>query len=432
MGSLPGLRRLFVVACSLAAIVRADVVAADERQPRAEPGTAEIRVGIDEGEIRGADHRALQAAVDYVAGLGGGVVYIGPGRYEMRNALKLRDNVKVIGSSDETILVACDGFASPLAADGDANERQITVEDPSGFRIGDGVSIEDGGSGGFEVTTATLTARTGPNSFRLSAPLYLDYMVSKKATARLAFPVVGGWNVKNAVVKGLTIDGNRAKAEPLNGCRGAGVYLFECDGVAIRNCTVRNYRGDGISFQVSQNVTVEDCLSENHEGLGIHPGSGSQHPVVCRNRAIGNGGDGLFVCWRVKHGRFEGNEIRGNQKAGISIGHKDTDNVFRNNTVVGNSLTGILFRNEAEAMGAHRNVFENNRILDNGGERGSKSAAILIEGHHHDLVFRDNTIGNSQAEGKTAVGILAGDGARNLDADGNEFVNIEKKIEAGK
>ncbi len=163
---------------------------------------------------------------------------------------------------------------------------------------------------------------------------------------------MGGWNVKNASVERLTIEGNREKAQPLNGCRGAGIYLFECDKVAIRNCTVRDYRGDGISFQVSQNVTVEECLSENHEGLGIHPGSGSQHPVVCRNRSIGNGGDGLFVCWRVKHGLFADNEIRDNKNAGISIGHKDTDNLFRNNTVAQNSLTGILFRNEAEAMGA--------------------------------------------------------------------------------
>ena len=33
-----------------------------------------IRVGIDEGGIRGSDNRALQAAVDYIAALGGGTV----------------------------------------------------------------------------------------------------------------------------------------------------------------------------------------------------------------------------------------------------------------------------------------------------------------------------------------------------------------------
>jgi parallel beta-helix repeat protein len=392
---------------------------------------AEVRVGIDAGDIRGGDHRALQAAVDYVAGLGGGKVLIGPGRYSMRNALKLRDKVQIIGVPGETVLVACDGFTSPLSADGDANERQIAVADPSGFRVGDGVAIQQTGSGGFEVTTATLTARVGPNSFRISAPLYLDYMVARKASAKLAFPLVGGWNVKDVVVEGLTIDGNGEKSQELNGCRGGGIFLFESERVTIRNCTVRNYRGDGISFQVSHHVTVEDCLSENHTGLGIHPGSGSQEPIVRRCRSFGNGQDGLYVCWRVKHGLFEQNEIRGNDRCGISIGHKDTDNLFRNNTVIGNGTAGVLFRQEAEAMGAHRNVFENNRILDNGVKStgGSAQAAILIQGHHHDLVFRGNTIGNTTTASPATVGIRVSPNTQGLMTEQNRFQNVVRDVE---
>src|SRR5262245_16260775 len=47
---------------------------------KAQEGKAEMKakvqvsVGVREGDIRGADNRALQAAVDYVANLGGGVV----------------------------------------------------------------------------------------------------------------------------------------------------------------------------------------------------------------------------------------------------------------------------------------------------------------------------------------------------------------------
>jgi hypothetical protein len=404
-------------------------------EPASTPsGKAEIRVGIESGDLRGSDHRALQAAVDYVAQLGGGTVHIGPGRYLMRNALHLRSGVDVVGTPGETVLAACDGFYSPLTADGDCNERQITVADSSGFRIGDGVAIQDTAAGGFMVTTATLTAQTGPNTFRISAPLYLDYMVSNKAVAKLAFPVVGGWNVKNVVVQGLSIEGNREKTQHLNGCRGAGIYLFECEHVAIRNCGVRNYNGDGISFQVSQHVIVEDCTVQRNGELGIHPGSGSQHPIVRRNRSLENGSDGLFVCWRVKHGLFEQNEIRGNQRAGVSIGHKDTDNVFRDNAITSNATAGVLFRRESEAMGAHRNVFENNRILDNcNAKTGSKSrsaaAAVVIDGPHHDLVFRGNTIGNSKPDSGPNVGILVTGDARNLQADEKQFLNVEKRVE---
>jgi parallel beta-helix repeat protein len=394
-------------------------------------GRPEVSVGIDSGDLRGRDQRALQAAVDYIAGLGGGTVRIGPGRYEMRNALMLRSNVQIVGEPGKTVLAACDGAKVRLAADGDANERQITLADASAFRIGDGVLIKDKSSGsGFAVTTATLVSRVDERTFRISQPLYLDYMVSGQATASLAFPVVGGWKIENAGIEGITVEGNRERSEYLDGCRGGGIYLFECANVSIRDCTVRDYKGDGISFQVSSNVMVENCHVENNGGLGLHPGSGSQSPVLRRNRSIGNGQDGLFVCWRVKHGLFEHNEIRGNQRVGISIGHKDTDNLFRHNIIEANAEAGVLFRNESEAMGAHRNVFEENRIVDNGRSTKARSRAeIVIHGPHHDLIFRRNKIGRSTPSADPAAGIVASREANGLKVDANEFVNVKSEVE---
>ena len=400
---------------------------AKAEKPTGQSNGVEVRVGIDDGDIRGSDNRALQAAVDYAAKLGGGTVRIGPGQYQMRNALILRDNVHVSGEPGKTILVACSALKTPLAADGDCRERQITLQDPSGFQVGDGVAIyDDHYKSGFEVTTATLTARVDERTFQISAPLYLDYLVSRKAVCCRAFPVVGGWNVKNAAVEGLTIDGNQAKAEYVDGCRAGGIYLFESDNISVRHCAVRNYKGDGISFQVSQQVTIEDCLCENNTGLGIHPGSGSQHPVVRRNRSLSNGDDGLYVCWRVKHGRFEDNEIRGNHGVGVSIGHKDTDNLFRGNLISANAKAGVLFREESQPMGAHRNVFESNRILDNGAKEGG--AGIVIRGHHDDLVFRKNTIGCPKGT-IGGIGIRCAKESNRLQADDNQFVNLQKPIE---
>jgi parallel beta-helix repeat protein len=237
--------------------------------------------------------------------------------------------------------------------------------------------------------------------------------------------VVGGWDVRDVLVEGLTIDGNRSRAEYVDGCRAGGIYLFQCEGVTIRNCAVRDYNGDGISFQVSAGVTVEDCMCENNAGLGLHPGSGSQRPVVRRNRSAGNGRDGLYVCWRVKHGLFEDNDLRGNKGAGVSIGHKDTDNLFRSNRITGNGGPGVLFRPESEAMGAHRNVFENNRILDNG-----PAGAVVVLGHHHDLVFRRNTLGRTQSPAAGA-GIVVSKNARGLQDVDNEFPHVEAPRKTG-
>jgi hypothetical protein len=143
---------------------------------------------------------------------------------------------------------------------------------------------------------------------------------------------------------------------------------------------------------------------------------------VRNNLSEGNGADGVYVCWRVKHGVFENNTLVANARDGISIGHKDTDNLFVGNEITGNSRSGIMFRGESEAMGAHRNVFEDNRILDNGG--GQHDAAILMRGHHHDVVFRGNTIGHSGESGDERVGIRYGEGVIRLDAGENDFVNV--------
>ncbi len=402
-----------------------------------EPGSEqaclpEIRVGIEGGDIRGGDHRALQAAVDYVAGLGGGTVHVGPGRYLLRNALMLRDGVRVVGVPGKTVLAACDGVVSGLACDGDCNQRQITLVDSSGFRVGDGVAIRDERfSGGFTVTTATLTGQVDANTFSISATLYLDYMVSREASASIAFPVVGGWGVKDAAIEGVTIEGNRARSNPLDGCRGGGIFLFECERITIRNCTVRGYNGDGISFQVSHHVTVEDCFCENNAGHGLHPGSGSQCPELRRNRSTGNDRDGMYVCWRVKHGVFENNELQGNTGVGMSIGHKDTDNVFRQNKMIGNGGAGVEFRRESEPMGAHRHLFENNVILDNGvGAAGRPArACVVMRGSHNDVAFHKNIIGNSKPDAPVGVGIFSDKNVQRLDAEDNEFRNIQTPVE---
>jgi parallel beta-helix repeat protein len=398
----------------------------DDRQ-KAEAGSrrAEILVGIDEGDLRGNDNRVLQAAIDQVAALGGGTVRIGPGRFEMRNALTLRNGVDVIGTQGKTILAGCDGATSALACDGDCNERQVTLEDPSGFRIGDGISIQDQDSGGFMVTTATLLEQLDSRTFRISAPLYLDYLVSKRAKVQTAFPIVGGWGARDVTLEGLMIEGNASNRARLDGCRGGGIYLFECKNITIKTCVVRDYHGDGISFQVSENVHVTDCTAEGNRSLGLHPGSGSFRPVLRGNRSRNNGGDGLFVCWRVKEGLFESNEVLENGGAGISIGHKDTDNVFQGNTIVANGGPGVLFREELEAMGAHRNRFEGNRIMDNGRRKDAAAIGIEIRGPHHDLVFRRNVIGlSTAAESERAVGVLRSARASGLKLLENEFPNV--------
>jgi parallel beta-helix repeat protein len=373
-----------------------------------------ITVGPKDADIIGHDNRALQAAVDYVGNLGGGEVVIGPGEYLMRDALHLRSRVTVRGSGAETVLKKDAEFRSSLAADGDFGEAAITVEDPSGFAIGNGVYVGSNKQQGFLGVCATIVNGVD-NYFTLTRTMNADIMLDDHGFAATIFPVISGYDLQDARVEQLTIDGNRAENPTrIDGCRIAGIFLYRGDHCVIDHCTVRDYNGDGISFQQSNDVRVEECTVERCGGLGLHPGSGSQRPAVINCRAIANDSDGLFFCWRVRGGIAEGNWLEANGGYGLSIGHKDSDNMIRRNTIVGNSQGGVYWRAETEPMAAHRVTFEQNTVRDNDG------FGLYLDGATSGTVIRNNTFTDSGARRQT-TGIRLGHQVRDVQMEENSI-----------
>jgi len=116
-----------VMLLNLALGLRAGVAATPEGGLGMRP---EIRVGITEGDLCGRDHRVLQAAVDYVARLGGGTVYVGPGEWVLRDSIRLASHVTLRGSGPTTVLRKAPGGTSPLAEDGDYGDVRILPRQP--------------------------------------------------------------------------------------------------------------------------------------------------------------------------------------------------------------------------------------------------------------------------------------------------------------
>jgi hypothetical protein len=200
----------------------------------------------------------------------------------------------------------------------------------------------------------------------------------------------------------------------------------------IAHCQVRYFNGDGISFQQSNDVTVEDCLSEGNAALGLHPGSGSQRPTVRKCEARSNGTDGLFLCWRGRDGGFEDNLLGNKGRFGISIGHKDSDNLLRNNRVRLNAEDGIFFRNESLGMAGHRNRLEDNLIENNGARQNV--AGIRIRGETRDVILKNNRIRDTRPEGerRQSTGILLEEKVGPVTLEGNTIeagtpVNDQRK-----
>ncbi|MFN0127905.1 MAG: right-handed parallel beta-helix repeat-containing protein [Verrucomicrobiales bacterium] len=353
-----------------------------------------VSVGTKDGDIVGTDHRAIQAAIDHVARLGGGTVHILAGTYRLRHAVALQSRVHLRGAGADTVLIKEPSVASPLSADSDWYDQEITLENPEGFRLGDGVCLraKNPANGAAVVLKRTLVARTGPR-FKLDRPLRENLWVMHGATAATLFPILSGDHIEDVRIEHLTLDGNRAHNDELDGNYAGCIFLQDCNRIAIRGVTARDYHGDGISWQVCHDVVVEDCVSENHTGLGLHPGSGSQRPVIRNNMLRGNG-IGLFFCWGVKHGVAENNRMLGN-RIGISIGHRDTDNLIAQNHIEGSSQTALLFRAEpGPAFAGHRNRIHQNTFVDNGPEG---APVIDIQGPTKDISIRDNTFSDARS-----------------------------------
>lgn len=352
-----------------------------------------ITVGPRKADLVGGDEKVIQAAVDYMAGWGGGTVHILPGTYRLRNAVFLRSGVRILGSGTDSILVKAPEVKSKLAEDADFWDQEVTLADPSGFEVGDGIclQVDNVRHRGHYIIRRTLMARSG-NRFKLNRSLEDDdFTLHGGAHVMTLFPLMCGEGVTDAVVEDIALDGNKASQETLYHFWGnyvAGIWLDRSNGIRIRKVTSRGSCADGISWQTSHDVTVEDCHCHDNVGFGLHPGSGSQRPVARGNRLERNY-IGFYFCYGVRNGVVENNVIVDSETSGVSIGQKDTDNLVRANQIEGSKEVGVLFRALDPVAAPHRNRVEDNAIVDSGGESG---IGVDVQGQVHTVTIARNRI----------------------------------------
>jgi parallel beta-helix repeat protein len=389
-------------------------------------GTA-VTVGHCEADFSGQTHRVLQAAVDYVASLGGGTVQVLPGVYRMGNAVHLRDGVRLIGSGEESVLLKDPSRSTRLLRDMDWYEWCVTVEDPWCFEAGGGCLLrsEDPHGGSTNVSKHTVLSIDG-NVLRLDSQPRKNMWITHGATASTLFPIVTANWAKDIAIQDIALDGNRAQNEHLDGNYGGCIFLQDCERVQIARVVARNNQGDGISWQICHDVTVEDCVSEGHRDLGLHPGSGSLRPAIRRN-AVRDCRIGLFWCWGVKNGTAEGNEIHSCSEYGISIGHRDTDNVIRENRVYDSGKAGLYFRpDEPSYRCAHRNQVESN-LFEGAGKAERPGVGIDVAGAVDGVVLRENRIVNPPG-GHLQIGIRIAEHVTRIVVAENEFTLVPHTV----
>ena len=383
-----------------------------------------ITVGQKDADLVGTTDRAIQAAVDFATQRGGGTVRILPGTYRLRNAIYLSSRLRLIGSGPETVLIKESSTSTKLAANSDWYDQEITLADARGFRLGDGVCLraKNPDNGGPVVIKRTLVARSG-NRFKLDRALRENLWLKGEPSAATLFPLISGENIAGIVIEDLALDGNKDNNENLDGNYAGCIFLQDCKDVKVRKVVARNNNGDGVSWQICHDVRVEHCHSHDHTGLGLHPGSGSQRPIIRENR-VECCQIGIFFCWGVRFGLAENNTIAEARTAGISIGHRDTDNLIRGNSIKRSGKVGILFRDETFAFGPHRNRCEGNQILDSGTEDG---VGIDVSGHTEGVSLTQNDVRETRKP-MSRIGIRIGPRARDIKLVDNRIEGYGLKV----
>jgi len=436
MNTLFASRRHFLASAGL---FMSGIGLADKRSPVTNPKSTDgdevaepdwekrlsISVGPRKADLVGTNEKVLQAAVDYMARMGGGTVRVLPGEYRLRNAVHLRDTVRILGSGADSVLKKEASVNVKLADDSDWYDQEITLENAKGFKVGDGVCLraKNPHDGGNTVIKRTLVARSG-NRFKLNEGLRKNLWLSGNPTAATLFPILNCEHVKHVAIENITLDGNRANNENLNGNYAGCIFAQDCSWLTFLNVEARNYNGDGMSWQICHDVVVENCHSHDHNGLGLHPGSGSQRPVMRGNKLERNN-IGIFFCWGVRHGIAE-NNINIENDIGISIGHRDTDNFILNNDVLRSKKGGIVFRSDKRGkdFGPHRNRVEKNRIVDSGNETG---IAVELRGNIRDITLKANEIRETRGE-QQRVGVHVGEETQDVKLIDNKIEGFKTPV----
>jgi len=377
-----------------------------------------ITVGPKKADLVGSDEKVLQAAVDYMARMGGGTVHVLPGTFRLRNAVYMQSRVRILGSGEESVVIKEPSVKTNLTADSDWYDQEITLADAAGFRVGDGVCLraKNPHNGGATVIKRTLVARSG-NRFKLDKAPRENLWLKGDPTAATLFPILSGEFISDVVIENITLDGNKDHNENLDGNYAGCIWMQDCNRIAIRGVTARNYNGDGISWQICHDVRVEECHSHDNTQLGLHPGSGSQRPLI-RNCKSERNDQGIFFCWGVKYGLAEKNLLADNRSYGVSIGHCDTDNIVRDNEILRSGKVGVLFRGEQKSFAGHRNRIESNRIIDSGPDTG---VGVDIQGETESITIAKNEIRETR-QPMSRIGVRIG-------AQAGEVNLVENRVE---
>lgn len=278
----------------------------------------------------GSDDACIQAAIDYVNGLGGGSVLIREGTYTIENAIIIPDDILLSGIGYSTILQTKASTDLSILQNGDTTNGNdnITIKnmtiDGNIANSGDGscILLESDTTNSFHTTLSNLKVINAG-----------DHGILLKGHDNL--------NINNIFVDGC----GQSKAYSTNQ-----MYLVRIYNSIISNINILNGYAKGLKVNSMQYSRISNILAKDNGGTGIYVASPliiGEAPTTTIDligcQSISNAGHGIHILKDKDASpsviNIIGGNARDNDENGIYINHGD--NVHLNGcTAFHNSLSG--------------------------------------------------------------------------------------------
>lgn len=387
----------------------------------------EIRLTTDEA----ASAAAIQAAIDGLGEAGGRVV-LPAMELTLDRGIELRSNVELVGQGRDTILRKAPGRMYPLSGYHNYGMLDVPLLYTEGLAPGMTVALRDDRHGGFFETFARITW-VDSGWVGIDQGLHSDYEAELHPVLVTAFPLIFGLEVDNVVVRGLTLDGQRAtQPAGIGACRGAAVYFLRSHQITVQDVVEADFAGEGLGFQMCSHLNLRNCRFTGNAGNGFHPGAGSTAVVFENCVAEGNDAAGFFFCVRANHITVRDCVFSDNHGPGISIGTRDSHNLIETCTVERNDGPGVLFRPTQRPVAMHDCRLRGCTVRDNARESGGDlitgSAQIAVLGDAYDVALEDNEI--AAGEDRETAGIHVAPTATRIWLSNNQITGCFPKVMA--
>jgi len=210
----------------------------------------------------------------------------------------------------------------------------------------------------------------------------------------------------------------------------AGVAVYRCTGVTVRNCHSHTNDRWGIFTAWAADLTIEnnECHNNRREH-GIYVSNGGDNPHIVGNKCYDNGGCGIQINTDkgTIHGAvLERNLLYDNSKVGGQSINFDgvAQAVVRNNVIIIDRRNGIALYQIDGGEVPTQNVIVNNTFVNVGGSSG-----ILLNDGSRDNVIFNNVLWSDKPAEMVAGNIAGNTIAANAFAPGKTFGEMPVTIE---